>query len=90
MVIALADQVRRHLQRGVYRGLGPVDLPPDGLPLEAETAALVVLADVEHHDWEDRAGVTVPQAVWRGLAVQLRFLEDAAMRADAGDHPPGG
>ena len=34
---ALADQVRRHLQRGAFPLLGPVAFPTDGYPLEAET-----------------------------------------------------
>ena len=81
-VIALADQVRRHVQRGAFRRLGPLELPPDGFPLEAEAAALVVLADVEHRDWEEGAGYPVPPAVWEGLAAQLRFLEDAVVVAN--------
>jgi PAS domain-containing protein len=77
-VIALADQVRGHLAHGAYRGLGEVELPPDDVPVDAETAAQIVLADVDHGAAEERAGQIVPLPSWAELASQLRFLEDVA------------
>jgi PAS domain-containing protein len=78
-VIALADQVRGHLARGAYRALGQVGLPPDDVPVDAETAAQLVLADVDHGAAEERAGQTVPLPSWAELASQLRFLDDVAV-----------
>jgi hypothetical protein len=60
--------------------------------MEAETAAKVVLADVEHRDWEEGAGHAVSPAVWDGLAAHLCFLSDAAVAdaaADRGGPAPG-
>jgi PAS domain-containing protein len=78
-VIALADQVRGHLARGVYRDLGQVELPPGDLPVDAETAATIVLVDVDHGASEERAGQVVPLPSWAELASQLRFLDDVAV-----------
>ena len=82
-VTALADRVRAHLKAGAFREPEPADLPPDLRVLGAETAARVVLADVEHRDWEERAGFAPAPRVWEGLAAQLRLLEDVARRRPA-------
>ncbi len=77
-VLALADGVRARLARGDLRGAGPVDLGPDGVFADAELAARVLLADVEHCAWEERAldGVATAER-WAELAEALRRLQAA-------------
>lgn len=75
-VIALADEVRAHLERGDLAGLGPVDLGPDGTFTDAERAARITLADVAHRLEEGGAfDRQVPGARWGDLADQLRRLD---------------
>src|SRR3954451_18702268 len=78
-IIALADQVRTHLDRGDLAGLGPIDLVPDGgvLP-DAEIAARIVLAAAAHClQLEQEANLPWSAASWAGLAAQLRCFERA-------------
>jgi PAS domain-containing protein len=70
-VTALADQVRAHLTQGDLAGLGPVELPPDGVLPDAARAARIVLADVAHRLRRDRGR-------WHDLARQLHALQQAA------------
>jgi hypothetical protein len=55
-VIALADEVRAHLDRSDLVRLGPIELPHGGGLLDAELAARIVLADVAHCTSLGRSG----------------------------------
>ena len=80
-VLTLADEVRAHLERGELAGRSVV-LPVRDVPRQdAERAARIVLADVEHclRDPEER-GVTPSAARWHQLAEQLRAIERATHR----------
>jgi PAS domain S-box-containing protein len=78
-VIALADQVRAHLERGDLAGLGPVELSPDGVLADADKAARIVLADVEHRARrEGHRRRPASGQRWDDLAAQLRALQRAA------------
>ena len=78
VVLVLADEVRAHLERGELAGKS-VALPGSGgVRRDAERAARIVLADVEHclRDPAER-GVTPSAARWHALAEQLRAIERA-------------
>lgn len=80
-VVMLADQVHAHLERGDLTGLGPIALGDDGIHADAECAARIVLADVDHRAREDRKlGRPAIGAGWNDLAVQLRRLQRAVPR----------
>jgi len=86
-VIALADEVRAHLDRGELAGLGPIALVHAGgiLP-DAELAARIVLADGAHCAERDQgADCPVSDTCWAHLAAQLRGLKLAIHRR----HGPG-
>jgi hypothetical protein len=74
-VTALADQLASHLASGAFATVGAVDLGPEGRLESAELAARVVLADVDHWAYVDRARhPRVPNARWDHLAEQLKRL----------------
>jgi hypothetical protein len=80
-VIALADELHAHLERGELRGMGPIDLGHDGTWSNVERVARIMLADVTHRlevgtAFERR----VPGASWVDLAKQLRCLDRAVHR----------
>jgi hypothetical protein len=80
-VIALADELHAHLERGDLAGLGAVDLGPSGTWADAELVARILLADAAHRL---KLGVaferTVPGASRAALAEQLRQLDQAIHR----------
>jgi PAS domain-containing protein len=80
-IIALADEIQAHLERGALIGLAPVELGPDGIWDDAEAAARLVLADVEHRTSVERGleGAR-PAPRWDDLAAQLRALRRAIAR----------
>jgi hypothetical protein len=74
-VTALCDQLEAHVARGRLRGLGPVDLGPEGSLPDAELAARIVLADIGHWGYMERVrGRRVTRATWAHLAEQVRRL----------------
>ena len=74
-VAELAGRVRAHLDRGDLTDDGPVAFGPGERFDRAELAALVVLADVAHCAWEERAHPrTFSLTRWGRLADQLRRL----------------
>jgi hypothetical protein len=87
-VIALADEVRAHLNGGALAGLGPIALVHAGgiLP-DAELAARIVLADVAHCSASgadvahcSALGQEASARCWAQLAAQLRCLKRAIHR----------
>lgn len=75
VVTVLCDQVAEHLARGGFAGVGPVDLGPEGRLPDAELAARIVLADVDHWAYLEQAQRRrVKRATWEHLAEQLRRL----------------
>jgi hypothetical protein len=73
-VTALADQVKAHLARGGFAGLGGVELGPAGSLPDAELAARIVLAEVDHRSHLERPDDRVSRARWAHVAGQLRQL----------------
>ena len=80
-VIALADEVHAHLEQGDFAVLGPIDLGPDGIFVDAERAARIVLADVAHRS-ELEPSLESPTH-WEDLADQLRCFERAVHQKHA-------
>lgn len=79
-VTALADRLGEDLARGRLARVGPVDLGPEGFLPDAELAARVVLADVDHRAYMERAGRRASRVTWEHLAEQLRRLLANAAR----------
>jgi hypothetical protein len=80
-VIALASVVRASLDRGDLAGLGPIDFGGDGVLDDAEIAARIALADVDHCARKTRTSASrVSDQHWDGLAEQLRILQRAVER----------
>jgi hypothetical protein len=77
-VIALTDEVRAHLVRGKLASRTVTKLSTRGSRYDAEFAARLVLADVEHclADGEAGDGLSVDER-WRQLAAQLGAIERA-------------
>lgn len=74
-VTALVDQLGAHLSHGDLSGIGRVDLGPEGALPDADLAARIVLADVDHWTYiEQVRRRRVPRARWAHLAEQMRRL----------------
>ena len=73
-VTLLVDQLRAQLDAGRLARRGRVDLGPEG-SLEAELAARIVLADIDHWSFMERTRrQRVSRAQWGHLTEQLRRL----------------
>jgi len=75
-VIALMDEIHARVEHGEFVGLGPIAVEGGKFLPDAEVAARILLADVEHWtEFEQRGPVSL--AKWNHLAAQLRvFLHE--------------
>jgi PAS domain S-box-containing protein len=82
-IVARAELVRAHLERGELAGLGPVLVRPNTSFVDAELAARVVLADVDHRaDAERRWRPPGRPIRWDDLVTELGALQRVAARRD--------
>jgi hypothetical protein len=73
-VTFLVDQLRAELDAGRFARHGRIDLGPEG-SLEAELAARIVLADIDHWSFMERTRrQRVSRAQWGHLSEQLQRL----------------